>query len=279
VSNTKQETRSIELEVRVNAPVETVWRAFAEPEQLANWFPLRASGSQGKGGKVTLSWGTTGDWTTTIDEWVPNEHIRWVDPPAAEGLPPTAIDFRLEADGGSTIVRLVHSGFSAAADWDEMYDATKGGWTYFLYNLQHYMEWHPDTPREMIWVRRPTTRTPDDVWKEILGSNGLGIDPEVNSIAPGQQYRFNALGEPVVGKVHLVNPPVQFAGTADSLEDGLLFVELEPGRERRHVGIWLSTYGLKAERVAGLRTSLESLADRIFGVETKKEEGTEKKAR
>lgn len=267
MNDSKTATRSIELEVTVNAPVEVVWNALADPEKLANWFPLRASGGSGKGATVSISWDPSTEWTTTIDEWVPNKHLRWVDPPAAEGLPPSAIDFRLESKGGRTIVRLVHSGFGASADWDDMYDATVGGWTYFLYNLQHYLEHHPNVSRNMVWTRRPTTKSPSEIWERLLGDDGFGIQPGPDAIASGQSYRIDSLGEPVTGTVRMFNAPKHFAGTADSLEDGLLFVECEPGSDKRHVGIWLSTYGLTDDRVGGLQTRLNAIADRVFGTQ------------
>jgi hypothetical protein len=49
-----------------------------------------------------------------------------------------------------------------------------------------------------------------------------------------------------------------------SLDDSLLLVEMEPGRDRLHCGIWLSTYGLPPERVAALQRGLTAMADRCF---------------
>ncbi len=266
----KLKTRSIELDIRIDAPVENIWNALSDPDQLANWFPLTAHGTKGKGGQISLSWGSPEEWTTIIDIWEPNKHLRLVDPPAAEGIPPTAIDFRLETVGGTTIVRLVNSGFSADADWDEMLDTMTSGWTYFLFNLQQYVERHFDTPREMVWVRRRTTKSPSDIWDDVLGPNGLAIEGYASSVEPQSPYACSSLSEPITGKVQMINPPVHFVGTADTLDDGVLFVEVEPGKDSRHVGIWLSTYGLTSKRVRSLQDALNTVADRIFGREEPK---------
>lgn len=36
--------RSIETEILIDSPVEAVWKALAEAEELMRWFPPQASG-------------------------------------------------------------------------------------------------------------------------------------------------------------------------------------------------------------------------------------------
>ena len=56
------------------------------------------------------------------------------------------------------MVRLVQSGLSADANWDEMYDALVDGWTYFLFNLAFYLARHRGKPRGMVWKRAATVK-------------------------------------------------------------------------------------------------------------------------
>jgi uncharacterized protein YndB with AHSA1/START domain len=264
-------TRSIELEISVDAPVATVWNSLIDPEQLANWFPREASGSSEQGGTLTFSWDEGCEWTTTIDLLEPNSHVRWVDPPVEGADPdatPAAVDFYVEARGGKTIVRLVHSGFSASSDWDEYYDATEAGWTYFLYNLQHYLERHSSTPRDMVWERRRTTKAREEIWQRLFGPDGFALDPTAERTSRGKRYRLR-LGElSSQGVVATVKPRAHFAGTAEEWNNALLFVEFETGTQQWHCGLWLSTYGLPSDKVTTLQRQLGEVADRVFGEPT-----------
>jgi hypothetical protein len=53
-----------------------------------------------------------------------------------------AVDYYLSTENGKTRVRLVQSAFGASEGWDDLFDGTKTGWTYFLQNLLIYLEKH-----------------------------------------------------------------------------------------------------------------------------------------
>jgi uncharacterized protein YndB with AHSA1/START domain len=46
-TQTPPQTRTIELDVAINATPEQVWSALTTPEELARWFPPTASGTPG----------------------------------------------------------------------------------------------------------------------------------------------------------------------------------------------------------------------------------------
>jgi hypothetical protein len=48
------------------------------------------------------------------------------------------------------------------------------------------------------------------------------------------------------------------------LNDAILFIEMEPGGEVEHCGVWLSTYGLPDDRVKAIEASLTSKLDEIL---------------
>ena len=256
------ETRPpLEVEVEVDAPPDVVWRALTDAEELRRWFPLDARVTPGEGGRVWISWGPGMEGEAPIHAWDPPRRFGWTE--GQEGQPVRiAVDFHLEGRGGRTVVRLVQSGFGASADWDEYYDAVEGGWTYFLFNLRWYLERHRGTPRDLVWVRRPTTLPVPEAWERVLGGGGLGILRDGNAPAAGERYRLALPGEaPLGGEVAYLRAPRNFAGTLPGLDDALLFVEMEAGGERWHCGVWLSTYGLDDERVAGLQRALESAVE------------------
>ena len=78
-----------------------------------------------------------------------------------------AVDFHIEAREGSTVVRVVQSGFSAGAEWDDMFDAIRDGWTYFMFNLVFWFEYHRGRTRRMAWKRVATDLGRDLTWQAI----------------------------------------------------------------------------------------------------------------
>jgi len=53
----KTTARLMEKEFALDAPVEKIWRMLTDPEELAQWFPLKTSVNPGKGRPISLSWG------------------------------------------------------------------------------------------------------------------------------------------------------------------------------------------------------------------------------
>ena len=249
------ETRSIEKSVTINAPADAVWRALSDARELERWFPLRADVTPGVGGRIWVSWGQGSEGASTIAVWEPNRRLGTVDTfPGADGAPVrVAVDYYIESQqGGTTVVRLVHSGFSADAAWDEMYDAMDNGWAYFLFNLRHYLERHPGKPRTMVWERRPLSRPRADVWEEL--TRALGEPPSLPFL-PG----------PAPVEVLLSRPPNHLSALLPSIDDGLLLMELEQGGDRWHLGLWISTYGIAAERTEAMQHALGPWLDGVVG--------------
>jgi uncharacterized protein YndB with AHSA1/START domain len=262
--------RVIELEIRIHAPRDAVWAALTEPSELARWFPPIAQGKPGVGEMLLLSWGPEVQWRTRIVEWEPGRHLRWQDLPSAEpGQPdvprpvPMVVDWTLEATGGEVVVRLVQSGFGEGETWDDFYDGTDMGWRFFLNALRHYLERHRGMDRRMISVRRPARGGPSVPWTRLWSPEGFAPTTPV-TFAPGKPFEVQLGGEQLGGTVDFVRPPSHFWGTVANLNAATLLVEMEPGRDRLHCGIWLSTYGVSAERADSLQRALTAMADRAF---------------
>ena len=271
---TEKTTRAIELEVEIAAASDAVWKAISEGEEIRRWFAPEARVTPGVGGAIWLSWGAGVEGEGAIDIWEPERRLRWLETWGSEeeeetegstGVTQTAVDFHIETRGGVTVVRLVHSGFSASAEWDEYFDATVAGWTYFLWNLVIYVERHFGTPRTMISERRQTTRSFEDVWSELLGPAGLAVEG-LETLAAGDRLALTVGDESFAGDVSYVRYPRNLAGTLVELNDGLLFVEMEPGSgEGWSCGVWISAYGVDTDETTALQTQLTALADRVFG--------------
>jgi uncharacterized protein YndB with AHSA1/START domain len=252
--------RSIEMEVTIDAPAEAVWDALSTGVGMERWFAPSARVKPGKGGSVFVSWGGGVEGEGRIEVWEPNRRIAWSEP-AGSGQVRFMVDFELEARaGGTTKLRLVHSGFGEGANWDEHYDATKAGWTYFLFNLDWYLVHHRGTVRRMISSRRGTERPVAEVWQSLLGR--LGIDLSESKHRDGYTIR---LGGNQHGQIEFVREPRNFAGTITSLDDGLLFIEMETGAPSWHCGVWISVYGMEEQRTTGLQAALDEVMEAEFG--------------
>jgi len=147
---------SIEREVLIDAPMDTVWTIVTEPKHIAGWFSDSAEVDLRPGGELVLRWdqlppsGTAREARCTVERverpqmfsfrWVSPEPDR--DPSAREGYV-TLVEFLLRAEGGGTSLRVVESGF-ASLDGTEEQNAElaarhAGGWGGFLRHLAEYV--------------------------------------------------------------------------------------------------------------------------------------------
>src|SRR5215208_3254579 len=261
--------RTIDMSIDLPVAPDVVWRALTDAELLSRWFPLRARVAPGAGGSIFLSWGPGCEGEAPITAWEPGRHLQVSEGQGAAGLP-MVVDYYLEGRAGATVLRLVHSGFGADSKWDDQYQATEGGWTYFLFNLRHYLTRHPGTPRDMVRDRRQPRRPRAEVWRTLLGAGGA-YSPGDGAPSVGERFAFRlGAGEPPLeGTAAIVRPSSgHFAGVVEGLDDALLFVELEGGAEESwHCGLWLSTYGLPPERVRRLQEALTARMDEVTGGE------------
>jgi uncharacterized protein YndB with AHSA1/START domain len=254
--------RTIEIEVPVDAPPEEVFRILTDPAEVARWFPLDAEIDLRVGGRIWLSWGPGCEGEAPIHVLEPPVRFGWTERYGedAEGRPvEIAVDFHVETRDGVTVLRLVQSGFTASSDWDEMYDALADGWTYFLFNLQHYVRHHRGTPRTMVWRRAETALGRDEVWRRLLASGLAAPADGAGSVLTSDAPFTAALDESYEGTIVSARPGHHLAGVLPGLEQSLLFVEIEGP----HVGFWLSTYGLEPARCCALQAALDERAQAV----------------
>jgi uncharacterized protein YndB with AHSA1/START domain len=137
---------SIEREVSIAAPVETVWTIVTAPEQIVRWFADQAEVDLRPGGDITLTFASGMAGKGTVEKVEPPSlfSFRWVSPEperdmeAAQGHF-TLVEFALEAQGDGTLLRVVESGFAGLEGTDEQNAALAerhtGGWGMFLDRL------------------------------------------------------------------------------------------------------------------------------------------------
>jgi uncharacterized protein YndB with AHSA1/START domain len=142
---------TITADVRIAAPIDQVWAALTEPEQVGTWFgngePTRIDLQPG--GRIIFDHGH-GELPAVIETLTPPSCLayRWalVGPAGTEptGTNSTLVEFRLSGEDDSTRVDLVESGFEQVSDDPEQaasqYENNLSGWSRILDGLRSHTE-------------------------------------------------------------------------------------------------------------------------------------------
>jgi uncharacterized protein YndB with AHSA1/START domain len=268
-------SRSVEKNIEIAAPVAAVWKALTEAEEIKRWFPLDAGVTPGVGGTIRLTWADKFEWKLKIEVSVTEKHLRLIyrnesDFSAKEteqkGLAgQMAIDYFLEGKGGKTALRLVHSGFGKGTNWDEEFDSVSRGWTSELGNLKHYLENHPGEERLVAWATTELSESIDSAWQKIMSADGILKSGNLSDLKLGAKYSITtSVGDNLSGDINLLNPPYDFMATVSNLNDAYLRIYLEDYRGMRYVTIWLSAYGLPKSQVADFEQRYNSLLRDLY---------------
>jgi uncharacterized protein YndB with AHSA1/START domain len=143
----------IEREIEIDAPIESVWAVITEPEQMSIWFSGSADLDVRPGGEGQFVWrekeSTRVAMVNVRVERCEPPHFfsfRWHHPDGAEPAPSNAplVEFRLESNGNSTLLRLVESGLDQLAlsenEKDEYFGDHSRGWDVIVARLREHAE-------------------------------------------------------------------------------------------------------------------------------------------
>lgn len=124
--------RRIGTEIEVPGTPEEVWEAIASGEGISSWF-YRSQVDGRVGGTSVCDFGPGMEAREQITEWHPPTGFTSAPEAGAdaeEGAPSgMATEWLVQArDGGSCIVRVVHSWFADSDDWDGQFEAHVYGW-------------------------------------------------------------------------------------------------------------------------------------------------------
>lgn len=117
-------TRGFAQRIDIEAPVGQVWKAISAPDLLPLWLGDDARVKPQPGGSWSATIGTGLTRHAMIDVFDPPRRLRLIylppeDLSAFDGA--VADDILLEADGSSTIVRLLCSGVPDLPEWNAHY--------------------------------------------------------------------------------------------------------------------------------------------------------------
>ncbi|MCW5802785.1 MAG: SRPBCC domain-containing protein [Deltaproteobacteria bacterium] len=219
---TEKKTRDIQLSVELDASPEDVFRAVTEGTEVAKWLAPEARSTPPDGdnkARIWISWGEGMSAEHEIEVFDPPKRIRHPSGKNAETKAELYADWSIEArGGGTTTLRLVHSGFSVGADWDDDYDAHARGWMLMLQNLRHYFARHPHAPAAHLTFMSKVESSRGALWAALLDKLGLAAPPKV-----GDAFRFaTPSGAILTGAVDFVADTLDLALVVREYGDALL---------------------------------------------------------
>jgi uncharacterized protein YndB with AHSA1/START domain len=187
------EHRRLAKEIELAATPEQVWQAISTPEGMSVWFVPH----EHTDGQIEADFGGGNTQAGQVLESEPGSRVVY-GAPGPDGEPPMTLEFLVEGkDGGTTVLRLVQSGFFGGGDWEAEYDGFGKGWDVFLHNLAEYFRRFPGLPVANVVATGFTTLPGETVWATLIAR--LGADP-----ALGERVRLTPEGlEPIEGVVDL----------------------------------------------------------------------------
>lgn len=253
--------REYRQELELAAPPEAVWKALTEADELVRWFAHEAAIDPRPGGEVLWRWPEITSWPQRVEVVEEGRRLKtsYSSGVLQEGDRHATlfIDFTLEGHGGSTTLRLVHSGFGPEADFDGEFDGISRGWPVELQALRLYLEAHRGKERRLVKVILPVELQLDDAWARLIADDCLACGP-IDELATGADFAFTtAAGERFEGRTLRCNPR-EFSGVDHAHGDAFLRVTVERCAGKNLVWVSLSTYGDEAE-AQRLQRSLEGV--------------------
>jgi len=245
-----EETRSHENIVEIDAPIEQVWKGITEAKEIARWFAPKMTVEPGVGGFVLADWGPNLQWKTVIEVWEPNKHLRTVEtrdrainaPPDTEPMEPCRLvqDYYLEAKGGKTVLRLVHSGFGTSMRWDQEYEATRGGWAGCFLRLKSLLERHQrDSVHNVFFTAM------------FYGVNPLRAIGEIEKAAP-KPFDVTLRGKS------------QISGFLREFNDSIVSICVHPSAMGSVANVEMVLYGLSEQKAAEVKNSWQTALEGLF---------------
>jgi len=180
--------RYVQAEVEVPGTPEEVWEAIATGRGISSWFvPTRVD--EFVGGESVCSFGPGMDSVSKVTAWDPPKLLAAESNDLGPDAPPIATEWIVEArEGGTCIVRVVHSLFTTSTDWDSSMEAWEGGWPDFFRILSLYLNNFRGQFGELVQLSAMTALAPADAWAKLCSAMGA-VD-----LAQGDQAKIQLAG-------------------------------------------------------------------------------------
>jgi uncharacterized protein YndB with AHSA1/START domain len=201
----------IRNEIEVDATPEEVWDAIATGPGIDSWFMGRNEVEPQEGGttRMTLPGFTMED---TVTAWDPPKRFATRSSEGEDGSV-HAFEFIVEGrEGGSTVVRWVHSGF-LGDNWEAEYEGLREGDPMYFDKLAQYLTYFRGRTAIPVNVFGPPVKDREHAWDEFR--RGLGLP---GPVALGDRVRLTPEGlPPMDGAVDYLSPSFLGVRTDDGL--------------------------------------------------------------
>ena len=132
----------------IEAPLDVVWAVVTQPEHISGWFSESVEIDLTPGGTLALHWDRHGTRHGRVERVEPPHFFsfRWVVRPDEDIIEDnsTLVEFTLRAEGESTRLTVVETGFDDLAGTDdeqrEHFDDHSRGWEHELDQLEEYVK-------------------------------------------------------------------------------------------------------------------------------------------
>ena len=167
----------IELETILPASPEQVWEAIATGPGIDSWFMGRNEVEPREGGVVAMDTGGYRE-EAVITAYEPGKRLATRTATAEDGRF-MAFEYLIEGrGGGSTVLRVVHSGL-LGDNWQDEYDALRRGWPFHLHTLREYLTHFPGRTGVPVFAMVPTGGQPAHEVRAALTRGLPPLDGEV----------------------------------------------------------------------------------------------------
>ncbi|PRX50153.1 uncharacterized protein YndB with AHSA1/START domain [Prauserella shujinwangii] len=202
----------IRTEAELPASPDQVWQAIATGPGIDSWFMGRTEVEPGEGGAVRTVFGGYAP-EQPVTAWEPERRLAYGSVPAPDGRF-AAYEFLIEGRaGGSTVLRMVTSGFLPGDDWADEYEAMTRGTALFFHTLVACLTHFPGRTAVPVTVFGPPVTNWARTWAAVR--QGLGLE---DSVTEGDRVRFSPDGgAPVKGVVYFANEDTLGVRTTDAL--------------------------------------------------------------
>lgn len=236
------ERREIRIEVEVEATPEQAWEAIATGPGITAWYvPATVDGRVD--GEMSLDFGGGMRESTRIVVWDPPHRLAY-DIPSERGRG-LAFEFVIEAQaGGTSLVRLVNSGFGTSADWDAEYDGMDSGWRLFLANLVLYLRHFPGQHAASLIVNSVAPGPRPQVWDRLVQAAGLPAAPAV-----GDRVETGGDGTPALAGVVARVADEMLTVRTEAPAPGHVFFAAEGGGIQIYTSFYAYFFGDDADAV------------------------------
>jgi uncharacterized protein YndB with AHSA1/START domain len=191
----------VNQEIALDASPEQVWEAIATGPGVDAWFMGRNEIEPREGGAMRMVMGD-GVETATITAWEPPRRLAYRGAENPDGTF-MAFEYLVEGrEGGTSVLRLAHSGF-LGDDWEAEYDALTIGDRMYLEKLATYVKYFAGRSGYHAFVPGPQVTDQEKFWAAFTGAFGL-----TGPVSEGSKAVVSVPGlPPVDGEVTFARQP------------------------------------------------------------------------